>query len=98
MSQEVTLMGHTFKYFVEFDCSEHTETYRTSFYKETTKHRRKKWFLFGPIIEIEEPVVLFKIYDNAHSRFIPKSWWRKEIEKQIEILYREEEIKNGELI
>lgn len=96
--KEIELMGHTFKYYTNFDCSEHGEIYETCFYKETRIQKRKKWLLFGELIETEVPIVLFSIYADSNSVLIPKSWWRNEIEKKIELLYRKDEIKNGELI
>jgi hypothetical protein len=98
MDKQVELMGHTFKYYTNFDCSEHSEHVETCFYKETRIEKKRKWLLFGELIETEVPIVLFKIYADANSVFIPKSWWRNEIEKKIQLIKRKEEIENNELI
>lgn len=96
--KSVQVMGHNLKYFTKYDCSEYHDSWTTHFYKETVKVQKRKWWFFGPIVEGLEPIVLFKIYANALSPSLPKTWWRKRIEHEIDLLYREEELKKGELV
>ena len=70
----------------------------TVFYEGTKTVRRKKWLLFGPTIESQEPKEAFRIYADTENLDLSKSWWRKQITLKLELLNRKEEIEKGELI
>lgn len=96
--KSVQVMGHNLKYYVEYDCGEYYENWMTHFYKETVTTRRKRWRLFGEWIEVTKPNVLFSIFADANSPSLSKAWWKQRLEDQVDLLYRKEELKKGELI
>lgn len=59
---------------------------------------RKKWFLFGETIKVKKDVLLFRFNWNITNPRYTKKEVRKEIEKKLKILKREEEINRGEII
>lgn len=94
----VQVMGHTLKYYVEYDCDEYHDSWTTHFYKESTTIKRRRWLLFGEWIEVIKPKILFSIFADANSPNLSKDWWKQRIEDQVYLLYRKEELKKGELI
>jgi hypothetical protein len=70
----------------------------TIFYSGTKLVTKKKWWLFGPSIQTEVPKEVFRIYADSDDKELSKSWWRKRIEGEIDLLNRKEELEKGELI
>jgi hypothetical protein len=70
----------------------------TVFYEGTQTVSRKRWLLFGPTIESQQPKEVFRIYADTENLDLSKSWWRKQITLKLELLNRKEEIEKGELI
>ena len=95
---KITIRGEEFFYRLQSEVSEFSESEWTEFYKEIKIKTRKKYFLFGPIVEIEEPIILFKVYFWITSERYTKDELRAKLEKKVELLHRKKEIEKGELI
>lgn len=72
----------------------------TAFYEGTELVQRKRRIgLFkSEVYEVEEPKFLFRIYENVNNILLSKSWWKRKILHELELVDRENEIKRGELI
>jgi hypothetical protein len=70
----------------------------TYFYQGTKKVNKRKYFLFGPLVEVIKPIFVFKVGFNIESEFITKDVVRSHINRGVELLNRKEEIKRGEII
>ena len=68
------------------------------FYYGTEIIRKKKYILFGDVIETENPKLLFTIYANYNDLTLSKRWWREKISEKFEVINRKEELLKGELI
>ena len=94
----VTIKDKTFHYTVQYDCSEYGDYYWTEFYQETYTKTYKKYWLFGPTLTREIPIILFKLGLNIEDKCFTKKDIKERLDRQIELLEREEEIKRGEII
>lgn len=94
----IDVNGRKLEYEIFYDVCEYGETYQTVFYEGTISKNRKKWFLFGPEIIISKPKELFKLYFNIEDPNLTKSDIRFTLERKIELLNREKEIEEGEII
>lgn len=95
---KVNIKGRELKYIVQYDCSEYGDYYWTQFYVETYSKTYKKFWLFGPTLTKEVPIVLFTLHLNVEDEYYTKSDIRTKILRQLELLDRKEQIKRGELI
>lgn len=87
------------QYEVMSDCGEGTASfYWTEFYEGTEVKTYKKFLLFGETITIEKPKLIFKLYFNVENIRLTKGEISTALHKQLELLDREKEIANGELI
>lgn len=97
--RKIEINGRPLRYYIKTTSyGELDDGYTTIFYDETKVSYRKKYWLFGPTVKIEKPIELFRIFANADSPSLPKSWWRERITEKLELLNRSQELKNGELI
>jgi len=71
----------------------------TDFYDTKTRSvkKRKYWF-FGPFIQVTEHVFLFRIWDDTNDVNLTKDDWRQKIKRQLELLDRRKELEQGILI
>jgi hypothetical protein len=76
------------------------EWYETWFYEETEIVKRKKghWFKKSEYYDVEVPKILFTIYEDINNIRLSKNWWRNEIEKELSLINRKDEIEQGKLI
>jgi hypothetical protein len=83
----------------EVFCYSHgySDSYYTEFYEGTEIIRKKKYLLFGPIVEEEIPKNVFTIFEDANNESLTKGWWRDRILHELELLTRREELERGEL-
>lgn len=96
--KSITINNKTFYYVVQYVCSEYDNYYLTEFYQETYTETYKKYWLFGPTLTREVPIILFELAINIEDKYFTKKDIRERIERQVELLEREEEIKRGEII
>jgi len=85
----------------EMDCGEYGAftCYETIFYdKSPITKTRKKWLLFGPLIEYTEYRELFILHCNIESPNKTKKEIRKMLDREIKLLGRIEEINKGNLV
>lgn len=95
---KVNIKGRDLKYIIQNHCSEYGENYWTEFYEETYTKTYKKFWLFGPTLTKEVPIVLFTLHLNVEDEYYTKSDIRTKISRKLELLDRKEQIKRGELI
>jgi len=97
--KELEIHGRKYQYEIFSDCNEYDGlTYKTEFYQGTEIVSRRKYFLFGERITKEVPKFAFKVFFNIEDPSFTKSFVRAAVEKQAELLYRQEEIDRGEII
>lgn len=100
--KELEYKGRKFLYSIEeHDCGDYGAfvCYVTNFYDPNPIiKQKKKWFLFGPLVEYKEYINLFEIDLNIESPHVTKKEIRELLDKQIDLLNRKEEIKKGEFV
>ena len=85
------------KYLYELVC--HDLFIFTYVYSSTPKiTHRKKYFLFGPIVEIKEYEYLFDISMNIESPYYSKEDVRQKFAYYINLLNRKKEIEKGNIL
>ena len=95
--KDLNVNGRTFQYEIFSDVSEYGEIVFTEFYEgKETKTRRK--FLFGPEITEEVPHKVFTIDFDIEDTGYTKNDVRTILERNIELLDREDQIQRGEII
>lgn len=98
---QVTVNGRIFQYEVKAEISEYGDEYRTEFYEGAKPVRRLRWswkkFWFEGYDTVE-PNHVFTIHASAFEKCLTKGWWKKELEHQVELLGRADELERGELI
>lgn len=71
----------------------------TDFYDTRTRSvKKRKYWLFGPFIQVIEHIFLFRIWGDAYDVNLTKDDWRLRIKKQLELLDRRKELEQGILI
>ena len=95
---KVNIIGRELKYIVQCVGSEYGDYYWTEFYEETYTKTYKKYWLFGPTLTKEVPIVLFQLSLNVEDEYYTKSDIRSRILRQLELVDRKEQIERGELI
>lgn len=96
--KEITINGKTLQYQTFWDGNEAGEWCWTEFYDgfKTVEKRKRWWSKEKVTLEILNEV--FTINEDSQNPRITKDWWKKQIEKELELLNRSEQLKNGELI
>jgi hypothetical protein len=94
----IIIDDRTIYYKCFFDTSEWGNMHWTEFYEGTVKVTRKKYFIFGEEITVEEPKKIFTINADCDCPQRSRGWWRDKIMHELSILERSEELKRGELI
>ena len=103
MNKKISILGLEYFYLLCGDMNDYgDEWYWTVFYNETKIRSRKKYFLFGPIIEWEEPIELFRtefdIEDSSYTKDELRVIMEKKVIRFLGLQNREEEIRKGDLI
>jgi len=70
----------------------------TRFYMGTTTRTHRKCWLFGKKVIVIEPKYVFTIWRDIESKDYTKKQVRAWIEHELELMGREAEIRNGEII
>lgn len=100
--KEINIEGDIFQYQVFFDTSEYGDCEWTEFYQGSCVRERKRFFLFGPLVKIEEPIFKFHVEINIESLYYTKEEVRsiimKEYNRTVGKEKRRIEILNGEII
>jgi hypothetical protein len=98
--KKITINGIDLLYETFCDSNEYDDYFWTGFYHPTEKVQieERKYVFFGKKTVTEVPKLLFKIYEDSNDQNLSKAWWRKRIENELDLLNREQELENGELI
>lgn len=100
--EKINYNGKEFLFVIEqFDCGEYGiwNCYRTHFFDPKPEIvERKKWYFFGPKIKVENFTKLFTLDYSIKSPKILKEKITEDLEKQVKLLNRKEEIERGEII
>lgn len=94
--RNITIRNRVFQYAVYSD--HHDVDYETRFYQGTETVKRKKYWLFGPIITKEKPVLIFKVDFDIEIERISKKELRLILEQEVKLIERQEQIDRGELV
>ena len=94
--RKITILGHELQFKV-IDSID--ESIKTNFYYGTKKVKYKKYLLFGPVIESEEPKYLFHVYYDITSSDYTKEKMKQKLEKDFTLLgKRKIEVINNDII
>jgi len=75
-----------------------TSSYETKFYSPDFEVvKRKKYYLFGDIVEIKVHELLFTVNFSIESHYKTKEDVYKVLKRNVDLLNRRKEIKNGKL-
>lgn len=96
--KELIINSTCLQYQTFYDASEYGESARTEFYLGTATVTKKKWVFYGPTYEEVVPKKIFTIWADTQDAKLSKEWWRSQIEKNLALLNRAEELAKGELI
>jgi hypothetical protein len=99
--KEITIKGRKYLY----EINRHSGDYDTSGWQETifynatpiTKTRKKYW-LWGPIVEYFEYNELFRLHIDIESPELTKNFVTKKVMEKIDLLGRKEEIARGDIL
>jgi len=95
----LTYKGKRFYYTLNYSCSEYGDSEWTNFYStELETYTERKYWLFGPKVEKTRYPMLFQILTNIESKGNTKKDIQGYLNRQLSLLDREEEIKNGEIV
>lgn len=94
----LTINNRTLQYTLCYHTSEYGHSEWTEFYEGTITETHKKYWLFGKEITTTKPKKVFTIWRNIESKDYTKKQVRDWIERQVELLDREDEIRRGEII
>jgi len=86
---------------IEHDCGDYGTfiCYETQFYDATPITKtRKKWLLFGPLVEYTIYNKLFRLYCNVEDPGKSKKSIHELLDMQIDLLDRIDEINNGNIV
>ena len=93
--------GRTFFYKIESgECGDHGgfSCHETIFHRFVKVSTRKKYWLFGPDVIYDEYEELFKFDYNIENPTTTKEKLRADLDKQVALLDRYDEIKKGEIV
>ena len=93
--KQIEILGN--KFFYEFICDEEC-MWITAFYDELKTKYRKKYWLFGSLIEVPDNRIVFYVYFDIETPNLTKSELKEILERKVELLDRKEQITGGELI
>lgn len=93
--KELEINSRKFLYEIEHG---HYSEWTQFYFPDVVIKKRKKYFLFGPEIEIKKYEKAFSLGFSILDKCFTKETVRRRIEIEIELLNREEEIKNGIII
>jgi hypothetical protein len=100
--KEIEYNGEIFQYQVLSDTSEWGESTWTEFYQGTYTEETRRFFFFGPKIQVTKPILKFYVNINIESPSYTKEMVREKIEREyfntVGREAREKEIKRGEII
>jgi hypothetical protein len=96
--KKIELDGIRMEYKVFGGVTEYGEHHITQFYIGNKTTIRRKFFLFGKKIKKIEPYKVFELYINIEDPTYTKKDIRERIERKLELLGRQSEIENGEIV
>ena len=92
------LDGIQMEYQVFGGVTEYGEHYLTDFYIGNKTTIRRKYGIFGKKIKKVKPCKIFRLYINIEDPNYTKKDIRERIERKLELLGRQSEIENGEIV
>jgi len=99
--KEITIKGRKYLY----EIKRYAGDYDTSGWQETIFYNptpitktRKKYLLWGPIVEYFEYDEIFRVYIDIESPHHNKKYITKKVMEKFELVERKEEIERGEII
>ncbi len=90
--------GRTLFFEREWHDGEYSGYFTTKFYSELRTKKVKKYYFFGPLVEVPDNVFIFEIDADVKNIRLSKTELRKLIQAKIDLLNRADEIKNGEYV
>ena len=96
--KKIELDGIQMEYRVFGGVTEYGEHYLTEFYIGSKTTIRRKYCLFGKKIKKEVPFKVFKLYIDIEDPNYTKKDIRERIGRKLELLGRQREIENGEIV
>lgn len=103
MKKPITILNTNFMYEVEcYVDNDILSSFETSFYIQTNIKQQRKWWLFGPIVEVPIYNYCFHINNDIENPRLDRSNLKETLENMaqeyLDIEKRRLEILNGEII
>lgn len=96
--KKIELDGIQMEYQVFGGVTEYGEHYLTEFYIGSKTSIRRKYCLFGEKIKKKVPFKVFELYIDIEDPNYTKKDIRERIGRKLELLGRQREIENGEIV
>jgi hypothetical protein len=96
--KKIELDGIQMEYRVFGGVTEYGEHYLTEFYIGSKTSIRRKYCLFGKKIKKKVPFKVFELYIDIEDPNYTKKDIRERIGRKLELLGRQREIENGEIV
>ena len=85
-------------YQVNFNEQEYDTILYTEFFLDIKTKLVKKYWLFGPLVEVDDSKAIFEVNFNIEEPTHTKSELKAILERKLELHFRLDEIKRGELV
>ena len=97
MKDEIVIKGERYFYRTFVEDSHYGDYYYTRFWKKN-KVIFDRLTCFDKKRKLIVPDYLFTIHEDSKNENLSKAWWKNKILLQIELLNRNKQLNNGELI
>lgn len=88
----------TLHYQVNYDDEGYDTVFYTEFFLELKTKLVKKYWLFGPLVEVDDSKSIFEVSFDIEEPTHTKSELKAILERKLELYFRLDEIKRGELV
>jgi hypothetical protein len=96
--KEITVKGVKLKYKVSYSDISYEDIWYTEFYLGEKVSYVKKYLFWGEKQKVISPKMVFVVYYNIESPKFTKAKVREDLEREVELIFRQDEIDRGEII
>ena len=96
--ETLEFQGRTLYFKVREWSGEYGSHYTTQFYLELKTKKVKKYWFFGPLVDVPDNEMVFEINCDVKNPYYSKQDIRKKIQEKLDIYNRSIEIKNGKYV
>lgn len=96
--KSLVVKNTTLYYELNYVDNHYDTTYYTRFYLELKTKKVRKYWLWGELVDVPDNKEIFRVWFDIEKPTHTKEELRIILERQLELYYRPEEIKRGELL